>query len=173
MDQTTASYVGHLTDKLSPVHWFTEGAPPCLTSFKPVFLGGAGISENTTDQLKLFNPRTRWWQHERLHRLALQDYPTRAAFLRPQIQAFEEKCFAEVEELRTRDLGSVPSQLAKEARQLSVARFETDSRNVEEWTQHLLRMPRRTRAAKPYAEYWETLSGEVGLVLDPKSSKSP
>lgn len=172
IDQTTASYVGHLTEKLPPVHWFTEGAPPCLTSFKPVFLGGAGISESTIDQLKLFNPRARWWQQERLHRLALKDYPTRTTFLRPQIQAFEEKCFAEVEELRARNLGPASPQLAKQARQLSVAWFETDSRNVEEWTQHLLRMPRRTRAAKAYAEYWEALSGEVGLVLDHKSSKS-
>jgi dipeptidase len=172
IDQTTASFVGHLTDELPPVYWFTEGAPPCLTPFKPVFLGGAGISESATDQLKLFNPRARWWQQERLHRLALQDYATRATFLRPKIQAFEEKVFAEVEELRARNKGPVSSPLAKQARQLSEGWFETGSREVEEWTQHVLRMPKRTHVAKAYAQYWETLSGEVGLVLDGKSNKS-
>jgi dipeptidase len=171
IDQTTASYVGHLTDKLPPVHWFTEGASPCLTPFKPVFLGGAGISESAPDQLKLFNCRTRWWQQERLHRLALQDYATRAAFIRPQIQAFEEKCLAEVEELCARNKGSVSSSLAKQARQLSDGWFETGSRKVEDWVQHILRMPQRTRVAKAYAEYWETLSSEVELVLDHKSIK--
>lgn len=172
IDGTTASYVGHLTDKLPPVHWFTEGGPPCLTPFKPVFLGGAGISEGATDQLKLFNPRARWWQQERLHRLVLQDYPTRAAFLRPQIQVFEEKCSVEVEQLRARNKGPISSPVAKQAKQLSEGWFETGSKKVEEWTQHVLRMPKRTRVAKAYAEYWETLSGEVGLVLDRKSSKS-
>jgi dipeptidase len=172
VDQTTASYVGHLTGRLPPVHWFTEGGPPCLTPFKPVFLGGAGISESATDQLKQFNPRARWWQQERLHRLALQDYPTRATLLRPHIQAFEVKCLAEVEELRARNLGSVTPQGAKQAKQLSVAWFEAGSRNVEDWTQHMVRMPKQTRVAKAYTEYWKMLSSEVGLVPDRTLSRS-
>jgi secernin len=173
IDQTTASYVGHLTDQLPPVHWVTEGAPPCLTPFKPVFLRGAGFNESATDQLKAFNPGARWWQQERLHRLALQDYPTRAGVLRPQIQTLENKCFADVEQLRTHDVGAGSAHAAEQARHLSEVWFETWSNKLGEWTGQVLKMPKRTRVPKAYAEYWDSLSDEVGLVQNKPSKKGP
>lgn len=57
-------------------HWATGTAAPCLSLFRPVVFGsqpdvepGHGRLANRYDDASL------WWRHERLHRLAVADYP--------------------------------------------------------------------------------------------------
>lgn len=67
--QTTASWVSDLRGE--PLHWVTATAAPCTSVFKPV----------RVDEPLSFNPpatghhdpRSIWWRHETLHRVAARD----------------------------------------------------------------------------------------------------
>ncbi|MBX3494591.1 MAG: C69 family dipeptidase, partial [Parvibaculum sp.] len=80
--QTTASWVAELGEGRA-VHWLTATAAPDTGIFKPVFFGpgfdGAGLPDFGPAPGDLFDARTRWWRHERLHRAVLRNYPERLA----------------------------------------------------------------------------------------------
>jgi len=72
--QSTASWVSDL--RTDPLHWLTATSAPCTSTFHPVRVG------NPLDQLAVFgpaptnrfDPATRWWTHELLHRTVLRDH---------------------------------------------------------------------------------------------------
>ncbi len=74
--QTTASWVSELGDGPAR-HWATATAAPCLSLFKPVSVHTPVDLAAPDDRC---DERTVWWQHERLHRLAMRD-PRRVGFL--------------------------------------------------------------------------------------------
>ncbi len=86
--QTTAAMVSWLKPKKTPVHWVTGSAAPCLSVFKPLFLDlGLPVREPKPDGR--FNPRSRWWAHERLHRAVLTDFQARSAAFAAERDALE------------------------------------------------------------------------------------
>lgn len=68
--QTTASWISRLVAGGSQ-HWATATAAPCTSLFVPVTV------EHPADlgppPAGHYDPRTRWWRHERLHRAVLRD----------------------------------------------------------------------------------------------------
>ena len=58
------------------LHWVTASAAPCLSLFKPLVLG-AGLPDQGLHPDDRFDPQTRWWRHEILHRTALEKPPAR------------------------------------------------------------------------------------------------
>lgn len=75
--QTTGSWLTDLRGS-APAgrHWVSGTAAPCLSLFRPVPFGPQprlepehGVLANRYDDSSL------WWRHERLHRLAVRDYP--------------------------------------------------------------------------------------------------
>lgn len=75
--QTTGSMVSRLSASGS-LHWLTGTSSPCLSVFKPVVLGGGGISTGAIAGER-FDADSLWWRHEQLHRLTLGDYARRRA----------------------------------------------------------------------------------------------
>jgi dipeptidase len=75
--QTVGTMVSELRGARA-VHWVTGTAAPCISIFKPLFMGMPTPIQDQplTDR---FDHRALWWRHERLHRAALQD--NFAAFL--------------------------------------------------------------------------------------------
>jgi secernin len=67
--QTVGSMVSEL-HRHTAVHWLTATAAPCISIFKPVFMD-AGLPPTGPTPTDLFDVRTLWWRHERLHRLGL------------------------------------------------------------------------------------------------------
>ena len=171
VDQATASYVGHLTSDKPPVHWFTEGGSPCLAPFKPVFLGGAGIADDQAEDLSRFNPQSRWWVQERLHRAVLLDYPKRASFVRTQIQTFEQECLAQVKQLLTENMDK--GTAAERFRSFSETCFDQALERVRQWTREVLRMPISKALPKLYSDHWETLTREAGIDLQGEFQRVP
>lgn len=77
--QSTASWVSDL--RSDPLHWVTATSAPCTSTFHPVRVG------QPVDQLAVFgpdptnryDPASRWWTHELLHRRALLDHQASVA----------------------------------------------------------------------------------------------
>lgn len=67
--QTTASWVADL--RAEPLHWVTGTAAPCTSLFKPVRIGEP-VDFGPPPGLH-FDPHSRWWRHERLHRSVMAD----------------------------------------------------------------------------------------------------
>lgn len=73
--QTTASWVADLRSE--PRHWVAPTAAPCTSTFLPVRVGEpADLGPAPTNR---FDPTTRWWRHELVHRLVLRDHPASVA----------------------------------------------------------------------------------------------
>jgi dipeptidase len=72
--QSTASWVSDL--RSDPLHWVTATSAPCTSVFHPVRVGRpidhrAVLGPDPTNR---FDTASRWWRHERLHRLVLRDH---------------------------------------------------------------------------------------------------
>ena len=85
--------VGSLVSSLAPdvqTHFVTGTAAPCLSIFKPVWLG---------TELNLFGPvpdgnydeATLFWRHEALHRATLRDYMALAPLYQPERDTLEQR----------------------------------------------------------------------------------
>ncbi|MFP4635738.1 MAG: peptidase family C69, partial [Nitriliruptoraceae bacterium] len=68
--QTTGSWISRLLPE-GAQHWATATAAPCTSLFMPVTVEHpADLGPPPTDH---YDPRTRWWRHERLHRAVMRD----------------------------------------------------------------------------------------------------
>jgi len=71
--QSVASMASDLTQG-QITHWVTGTSAPCISLFKPVVLGSPLPPQGPTPSDR-FDAESLWWSHERLHRLALKDFP--------------------------------------------------------------------------------------------------
>ncbi len=71
--QTVGSMVSRL-DPGYPIHFFTATSAPCTSIFKPVWLD-AGIPDIGSVPNGTYDLNSLFWQHERLHRQTLTNYP--------------------------------------------------------------------------------------------------
>ena len=87
--QSTASWVSDL--RSDPLHWITATSAPCTSTFHPVRV------DRPVDHLSTFgpwptnrfDPTSRWWVHERLHRLVLRDHGSAVATLAAERDSLE------------------------------------------------------------------------------------
>ncbi len=98
--QTVGSIVSQLGEH-SAIHWVTASAAPCLSVFKP-FLFEIGLPEQRPTPTDRYDPHSRWWAHERLHRKALADFPTAIRLIAPERDALERGFMEQMEEIRRR-----------------------------------------------------------------------
>lgn len=85
--QSTGSMVSYLHPE-HLTHFFTATAAPCTSIFKPVWLD-ARLPDTGPKPTGMDDPKTLFWQHERLHRLTLDDYPARIALYQGDRNALE------------------------------------------------------------------------------------
>ena len=72
--QSTASWVSDLC--VEPLHWATTTSAPCTSVFHPVRVDQP-VDDRAVfgpDPTNRFDPGSRWWRHERFHRLVLRDH---------------------------------------------------------------------------------------------------
>jgi dipeptidase len=85
--QTTGSLVARLSGQ-GPLAWATGTAAPCTGLFKPFWLD-AGLADQEPAPAGVYDPATRFWRHERLHRAVLRDHGPRLALYRDERDALE------------------------------------------------------------------------------------
>ena len=91
--QTTASWVAELRPDGDHRHWATGSAAPFTSLFLPVrFDEPLDLGPEPTDR---FDPATRWWRHELLHRAVLSDPERLLAVYADERDALEARWLAE------------------------------------------------------------------------------
>ncbi|NPV87762.1 MAG: peptidase U34 [Anaerolineae bacterium] len=145
ISQTTGSMVSQLTPERQ-THWLTGCAAPCLALFFPVWMD-AGLPNMGAAPGGRYNPQSFFWQHERLHRAVLADYPTRAAAIQPERQALQEEFIAEAE--AAQDLPAA-QRLALSQRCVDRAR-----QAYARWLEQVCALPIRTPPRFYYRSAWD------------------
>ena len=72
--QSTASWVADL--RSDALHWVTATSAPCTSTFHPVWVDRP-VEQSVVlgpDPTNRYDPASRWWTHELLHRLVLRDH---------------------------------------------------------------------------------------------------
>lgn len=93
--QSTASWVADL--RATPLHWVTATSAPCTSVFHPVRVDAAVDQDAVLgpDPTNRFDPSTRWWSHEQLHRLVLRDHSAAIARFAGERDALERRWLQE------------------------------------------------------------------------------
>jgi secernin len=123
--QSAGSLVSHLAQDLY-THWATATSAPCTSIFKPVWLD-AGLPELGPTPAGEYNPDCLWWQHERLHRAVLRNYPGRLTAYRDERDQLEAGFIAAAGQIE-------PGQVAARAA-LSARCFEQAAQAEAGWLQ--------------------------------------
>jgi len=72
--QTTGSMIVELTKDKKILIYATGTSAPCISIFKPLFLGYKKIPGENYHTGKFYDEKSIWWKHEKLHRLFLENY---------------------------------------------------------------------------------------------------
>ncbi len=130
------------------VHWVTGTSAPCLSLFKPV-LFETELPPHGSTPTDRYDNSSLWWQHERLHRLALADYPAAHALIAAERDALEVDFHARID-------AATATTLTK-----TVAGCWRDATLAEvRWTTSLsLARP----GASAYARSWSRLNHVAGM----------
>jgi secernin len=102
--QTVGSMISELRGQTA-VHWVTGSSGPCLSVLKPVILA-AGLPAQGPEPTDRYDGASRWWRHERDHRAALSDYPSRIAGFAPMRDALERGFRERIDHAIAADLGT-------------------------------------------------------------------
>jgi dipeptidase len=153
--QTVGSMVSELGAD-AQVHWLTGSAAPCTSIFKPVFMDA--VPDFGPKPSGRYNPKTRWWRHERLHRLLIEDYGPRLALIAEEQGALEER-------FRRRVAGALERGAVKERRQLVRQCWDEADAAEERWFQRIrdLARDRKARVAAPYRRAWNRMAKLAAL----------
>ncbi len=152
--QTTASMVSELREGVA-LHWLTASAAPCLSLFKPVVLE-AGLPDQGLRPDDRFDPQTRWWRHEILHRTALEAYAERRVLIAAERDALEVAFAERMNDALAHDPQgpAVRSAVAKCWREADAAEAR--------WTLAIQKIP-RARAGGSHRRSWARLNQVAGL----------
>lgn len=138
--QTTASWISDLAAD-GARHWATGTAAPCTAIFLPVAVDRpVDLGPPPTDR---FDPGTWWWQHEVLHRRALQDPRTALPIVAEERDALETRWFAD------------PPDSAEAVEEATRAR--------RRWTRRVEEAVQRDRRPWPVRRYWRVRDRRAGL----------
>lgn len=96
--QSTASLVAHL-DADAPLIFATGTSAPCTSVFKPIWMD-AGLPELGALPTARYDSSSLYWNHERLHRATLLNYPERIRAYADERDELERKFIAGAFELK-------------------------------------------------------------------------
>jgi secernin len=152
--QTTGSMTSWLKRGRPAVHWVTGSAAPCLSIFKPVFVD-LGLPAKERTPTGKFDPRTRWWRHEQLHRRVIDDFGPRSAAIAGERDALE-KDFAR----RIAKAAGADAATRREA--VAACWAEADAAEAR-WAETVSAMACQGRTAAPYRRAWSRFNRIAGF----------
>jgi secernin len=159
--QTTSSYVGHLHSELQ-THWFTGTAAPCTSLFKPTFVE-AGLPDLGPLPSGVYDGRSLWWLHERLHRKILEDYQTRLAIIQDDQQDFESRYLSLVSQARSDTSGRSANDRTNALRQITEEAF-AEARDLEsKWLRRIEEHSVNRKAGFLYRRYWADVNKRAAM----------
>lgn len=151
--QTTGSLVAYLHSQ-HPVYFMTGTAAPCTSIFKPVW-PDAGIPNIGPQPNGTYDPATLFWQHERLHRLTMQDYSRRLEIYRHERNELEARF--------VRDALELASAPGDERLAFSARCFAEANDAEQEWLERLSKEKRPTQVSWHYAQAWRQFNQQAEM----------
>ncbi len=140
--QTTNAFVAHLDPRLFTA-LSTATAAPCIALFKPFWpeaMPSLGPEPGGT-----YDADTLWWQHERLHRAVLKDYPRRLALYEEERDALERELIGEAAQLVGRWMNDPPEDRRRALQRFSAEALRRARESTALWTQRVEALPPRRR----------------------------
>ena len=175
--QTTGSLVSHLAPDLQ-THWLTGTSAPCTGIFKPGYLE-AGLPDGSTEPVlsvveglaevlgpepsDTYDPNSLWWNHERLHRAVLKDYPTRLSLYRQDRDSLEAEFLAQAAVVYKRYRDAPLEERADPLAAFTASCFERASRATEEWTERVSAAEIKHRPSWLYRRAWRKFDRQAGI----------
>jgi dipeptidase len=153
INQTTGSMVSHLHPE-HPTHFVTGTAAPCTSVFKPVWVD-AGLPDTGETPQGSYNPDGLFWQHERLHRQTLLDYPQRIAAYCGERDALEERLVQPALELA--------AAAVEDRRAFSAQSFYDASQAESAWLDRVRSLPIRRASGKLYQLAWNGFNRQANM----------
>jgi len=153
--QTTGSLVAHLRPGARPTYWLTGTSAPCLSVFKPFYIGSS-LEAQLPEALgpepgPQYDPAALWWQAEHLHRLVLKDYPARHAAYAAERDALEAAFLAGDAQLPADGSGFSAGCVAQSREAMSA------------WIARVAAMPITQGLPWSYGRRWQAQSRAAGL----------
>jgi len=151
--QTTASFVAEL-HPANRTYWVTATAAPCISWYKPV-----RFHENWVLDLEAAMPSgpdglSTWWNHERLHRTVLLDFPHRHSLIESQRDQWEQGMVEKATATSDRDFHLLSRKAFEEARQMEA-----------DWLERFREQPVTGRNRWLYSLYWARQNRASGVRL--------
>ncbi|MBM4453174.1 MAG: hypothetical protein FJ013_01150 [Chloroflexi bacterium] len=151
ISQSTASYVGHLSSKLS-THWFTGGSSPCISVYVPFYIGSEIPGAFSKGEEK-FRADSYWWNHERLVRSVQQDYPSRASSLASEIEKLQSGFLTEAEQVTRKAVGLSAEAKARLLQSLTNKCAEAVLAKNREWLKRIEKMGLIPQTKSSYLDF--------------------
>jgi dipeptidase len=173
---TTSDICMHATSMLNPSHtvgsmiveirkdkpltiWLTGTSNPCLSIYKPFFLGGNGVLNETfqTPEAK-FDRKTLWWIAERLHRLGNLNYKKLKEIISPERTQLQEDFLKEEQRLMSENASLETLQ------NFSINSFQAAFKTLIDWNNKAAKIAWRPTSWNPFYYFSRRrLNSKVGL----------
>jgi secernin len=140
--QTVGSFIAHLKPDIQ-TYWATGTSAPCTGILKPVWFEGNVVPDLGPKPDGIFNPKTLWWHHEKLHRNVLLDYPKRMAAFKKERDDLERLYIKQA--LNTENGSRFD---------LSETIFEQAYEKTTKWTTLVENLPIQSKGRVFYKRYW-------------------
>ena len=149
--QTAGSLIAHLR----PDHhtYFATGtSAPCSGIFKPIW-----FNQNTLPDLgpapgAKYDPESLWWDHEKLHRSLLFDFPNRLRLFDQERDDMEKAWVQQA-------LGAPVDQRWELTRNT----FRQARQKIREWTERIQSLPLQQSNKWAYSRYWNNQNRKAGI----------
>lgn len=151
--QSVASWVSEI-GQAGAVHWVTGSAAPCLSVFRPL-VGDMAPPADCAGLTDRFDPATRWWRHEALHRAALGRFSGALARISPERDALEAAFRERMDEAGRNGTAEVMTAAA-------AACWRDADRLEREWTDAIGAMA-AVRGAPGFQRSWGRLNRLAGM----------
>lgn len=151
--QSTASMVSHLAPDLA-THFFTASSAPCTGVFKPFWVD-AGLPEMGPIPSGTVDDASFWWQHERLHRRVMENYPQNMPFYKNDRDSLESTLMSEAMMARGVDMYD---RKAISSRAFAVA-WEAEL----SWLERVKASQAPRAASALHGSHWKKLNAAAGF----------
>ncbi len=147
---TTGSFAADLT-KGKDTFWATGTAGPCTGIFKPIWFEGKVLPDTGPIPKGTYNPKTLWWQHEKLHRCVLKDY-SRLSLYRDKRDAMEISFLENASGINENNMFEITGQA-----------FATSRTATKNWIDLVESYPQKISLNPVFSHYWNKQNKKARL----------
>ncbi len=150
--QTTGSIIVHLKKDEHTI-WITGTSAPCTSLFKPVWLK-TGMPDIGPVPASIYDPHSLWWNHERLHRLTIENYTENITHYFDDRNRIQEEFISNAN-------GTDPSC----RRSFTEECFLKHNECIDRWIGNVKASPRRKKRFSLYDVAWNKFNKEAKFTI--------